>query len=129
MLFILDPVEDERRRPDVAFVAADRWPFDQPIPYQGDWAVVPNLAVEVISPNDALPKVLEKVREYFHFGVQQVWLVIPSERQVYLYEAPARVRILTEADTLDGGTLIPGWKLPLADLFQRRRPAPGAATP
>src|SRR5437667_2465358 len=52
MLFVLDPVRDIRRRPDVAFVSAQKWPLDRPIPESGDWDVVPDLAVEVISPND-----------------------------------------------------------------------------
>jgi Uma2 family endonuclease len=52
MLFILDAERNLRRRPDVAFVSADCWPLDREIPTTGDWDIVPDLAVEVISPND-----------------------------------------------------------------------------
>jgi Uma2 family endonuclease len=52
MLFVLDAEHDLRRRPDVAFVSAARWPLDRALPGTGDWDVVPDLAVEVISPND-----------------------------------------------------------------------------
>src|SRR5262245_22108202 len=49
-IFIVDADIDVRRRPDVAFVSKERWPLDKPIPETGDWLVVPDLAVEVISP-------------------------------------------------------------------------------
>ena len=54
-LFILDPVIDLRRRPDVAFVTAAKWPVDRPLPESGDWEMVPDLAVEVVSPNRCVP--------------------------------------------------------------------------
>ena len=66
MLFILDAERNLRRRPDVAFVSTDRWPLDREIPTTGDWAIVPDLAVEVISPNDIFQDVLTKLHEYFN---------------------------------------------------------------
>ena len=60
-LFILDGDENTRRRPDVAFVSAERWPLDRPIPETGDWNVVPDLAVEVASPNDIFSDVVSKM--------------------------------------------------------------------
>ena len=51
-MFILDVVKNLRRRPDVAFVSAERWPLDRPVPTTGEIEVVPDLAVEVVSPND-----------------------------------------------------------------------------
>jgi Uma2 family endonuclease len=124
MLFIIDPERDVRRRPDVAFVAADHWPLDRDLPATGDWAVVPDLAVEVVSPHDLFKDVMAKVREYFQAGARQVWVILPEERHVYVYTSPTQVRTLTPADELDGGTLLPGWRLPVAHLFQR----PVAAT-
>ena len=121
-LLILDAERDLRRRPDVAFVSAERWPLDHALPEEGDWQIVPDLAVEVTSPNDLLAEVLAKVDEYFHYGVRQVWLVVSPERQVYVYDSPTKVRILSESDKLSGGELIPGFELPLAALF-RRQPA------
>jgi Uma2 family endonuclease len=119
MLFVLDAEHNLRRRPDVAFVSTARWPLDRALPETGDWDVVPDLAVEVISPNDIFKDVLAKVREYFHYGVQVVWVIAPEERQVYVYDAPTQVRILTVQDELTGGEVVPGLRLPLGHLFQQ----------
>ncbi|ETX05249.1 Uma2 family endonuclease [Candidatus Entotheonella palauensis] len=119
MLFILDVQRDLRRRPDVAFVSAQRWPMDRDLPSTGDWEVVPDLAVEVISPNDVFKDVLAKVREYFHYGVLLVWVISPEEQQIYVYESPTQVRILSVDDKLTGGNAVSGFRLTVASLFQR----------
>lgn len=123
-LFVMSVVPDQRRRPDLAFVANDRWPVDRPVPTEGDWQIIPNLAVEVISPNEPFQNVLAKVREYFHFGVQQVWVVVPSEAQIYVYDSPNRVRVWRADESLDGGSLLPGFRLPVGSIF-----GPATATP
>ncbi len=119
-LFILDPVKNLRRRPDVAFVSAEKWPLDRPLPETGDWEMVPDLAVEVVSPNDIFQDVLAKMREYFRLGVNQVWIVLPVDREIYVYDSPKDLRILTADNELDGGSLLPGLRLPVASLFQRQ---------
>jgi len=119
-LFILDPVNDLRRRPDVAFVSALKWPLDRPLPESGDWQLIPDLAIEVISPNDVFQEVLAKMREYFRLGVKQVWIVLPVDREIYIYDSPKNLRVLTAADELDGGALLPGLRLPVGSLFQRQ---------
>lgn len=119
MLFVLDPEQNLRRRPDVAFVSAKHWPLHRELPESGDWEVVPDLAVEVVSPTDEFSDVVAKVREYFEYGVRRVWVILPEERQVYVYDSPTQVRILAEAETLSGGDLLPGFSLPLASLFAR----------
>ena len=93
MLFVLDAEHNLRRRPDVAFVSTARWPLDRALPETGDWDVVPDLTRQVISPNDVFKNVLAKVREYFHYGVQVVWVIAPEERQVYVYDTPLRTCI------------------------------------
>src|SRR6266568_6263579 len=118
MLFVLDAEHNLRRRLDVAFVSTARWPLDRALPETGDWDVVPDLAIEVISPNDVFKDVLAKVREYFHYGVQVVWVIAPEEQQVYVYDAPTHVRILTGQDELTGGEVVPGFRIPLGHLFQ-----------
>lgn len=120
-LFILDEEANLRRRPDVAFVSAERWPVDREVSETGDWAVVPDLAVEVTSPYDLFASVLAKVREYFEHGVREVWVVSPEEQQVYVYRGATDVRILAADETL-GTDLLPGLNVPLADVF-RRSPA------
>jgi Uma2 family endonuclease len=119
MLFILDAERDLRRRPDVAFVSAARWPLDRQLPSTGDWEVVPTLVVEVISSTDVFKDVLAKLREYFHYGVQLVWVISPEELQVYVYDSPTHVHILAASDELTGGEVLPGFRLPLMSLFQR----------
>jgi Uma2 family endonuclease len=118
MLFVLDAERDLRRRPDVAFVSTARWPLDRASPMTGDWDMVPDLAVEVLSPNDVFKDVLAKVREYFHYGVQVVWVIAPEEQQVYVYDSPTHVRILTVQEELTGGEVVPGFRMPLGQLFQ-----------
>jgi Uma2 family endonuclease len=115
--FILDRDRDLRRRPDVAFVSHDRWPADCRVSRRGDLAVVPDLVVEVLSPNDAHDDVSAKTAEYFQYGVRQVWLVESLRSRVWVFTTPDTVRILTEADTLDGGDLLPGFSIPVARLF------------
>jgi Uma2 family endonuclease len=116
-LFILDEMEDLRRRPDVAYVSAERWALDRLLPEVGDWVMVPDLAVEVTSPTDTLQAVLAKLEEYFQHGVKQAWLVVPNVRQLYVYDSPTRGRILSDADTLEN-TVVPGFTLKVGELFQ-----------
>ncbi len=118
-LFIIDEEADLRRRPDVAFVSKERWPLDKPIPKEGDWHVVPDLAVEVVSPNDRFQDVIAKMQEYFSYQVKQVWLVLPVQKQVYVYDSPTRVRILSLGDELDASPVVPGFRIPLADWLQQ----------
>lgn len=116
-MFILDDKEKEQRRPEQAFLSKTTWPLDRPIPKVGELQIVPDLTVEVISPNDLFEKVLAKVDDYFFFGVKQVWVLSPIAEKLYIYDSPRQVRVLTLADELDGGTLLPGFRLKVADLF------------
>lgn len=123
-LLILDRENNLRRRPDVAFVAADRWPLERQVPETGDWDVVPTLAIEVLSPHDVSSEVEGKVLEYFAHGVQAVWIVHPEHRRVYCYSAANETTILDEQSTLTGGDVLPGLTIPLTNLFRRTTAAP-----
>jgi Uma2 family endonuclease len=125
-LFILDPMHSLGRRPDVAFVSTAKWPLDRPLPETGDWELVPDLAIEVNSPNDVFLDVIAKMQEYFHEGVREVWIVVPSSRQIFVFASPAQVRIWTAGEELDGGSLLPGLRLPVGSLFQQQPKAPAA---
>src|SRR5262245_38134566 len=94
ILFDLGPTLQRKRRPDVAFVSYERWPRQRRVPRTEAWDVVPNLAIEVVSPSDRGDDIVDKVSEYFGVGVESVWVVFPSQEQVYIYESPSRVRIL-----------------------------------
>jgi Uma2 family endonuclease len=124
MVFILDAERDLRRRPDVAFVSAEKWPVGQPPPPEGDWAVIPDLAVEVLSPREETRHSLKKINEYFQYGVQEVWLAIPESRMVYCYADANAARILHAADVLTT-PLVPGWSLEVGKWL----PVIAAATP
>ena len=106
-----------QRRPDVAFIPYDRWSPPPPTEDPPAWDVVPTLTVEVISPNDAVTELEEKLRDYFDAGVRLVWVLNPTLRRVYVYESFTAVRILQENDELDGAGVLPGFRLRVADLF------------
>ncbi|MFO0808677.1 MAG: Uma2 family endonuclease [Gemmataceae bacterium] len=116
-MFILDADRNLKRRPDVAFVSAERWPVDRPMPEEGDWQLAPDLAVEVVSSGDSADNLTAKVAEYFDHGVRQVWLIYPALKRVDVYDAQDRFRIVREGDDLET-PLVPGWKLALATLFR-----------
>jgi Uma2 family endonuclease len=116
------------RRPDLAFVSAERWPIDRPIPLRKDaWDVVPDLAVEIVSPTDIAEDLLGKVKEYFQAGVRLVWVVYPIGRCIQIYEAWNRIRVVTEADHLDGREVLPAFSRPLDRLFGPVAPENGQA--
>ncbi|HWE37533.1 MAG TPA: Uma2 family endonuclease [Isosphaeraceae bacterium] len=128
VLFLIDPARNRQRRPDLAFVSARRWPSRRPAPDDAAWEVVPDLCVEVVSPTDRAEELLGKVREYFEAGAEAVWVVYPKERVVHILEGFDRIRVLRRADTIDGGALLPGFRLPLSSLFEDEEPpAPAQA--
>jgi Uma2 family endonuclease len=103
---------------DVAFVSFSRWPLTRRILRTEAWEVVPNLAVEVVSRTDSFDHMVDKVAEYFHAGVERVWVVFPSQEQVYVYDSSTSVRILTRTDELSGDPILPNFRLPLVELFE-----------
>jgi Uma2 family endonuclease len=118
MLFDLTVATGRKRRPDVAFVLFDRWPLARRIPRTEAWEVVPNLAVEVVSRTDSVDDIVDKIADYFHAGVDRVWVVLPSQEQVYVYDSPNSVRILTRMDELSGDPILPNFRLLLVELFE-----------
>jgi Uma2 family endonuclease len=71
-----------------------RWPFHRRVPNVALWDMIPDLAVEVVSPSNTADYVQEKVGEYFHGGVRQVWVVYPRQQTVYLYTSPTQIEVL-----------------------------------
>jgi Uma2 family endonuclease len=104
------------RIPNVAFVSWERLPGrrvpSDPIP-----DLAPDLAVEVLSAGNTPGEMARKRQEYFAAGVRLVWLVDPVARTVEVYTAPEQSTLLHAADTLDGGAVLPGFALPLQELF------------
>ena len=100
--------------PDFAFVAKDRLP--SPLP-NGYVAIVPNIVLETRSPNDTQKEVADKVARWLELGVKLVWEINPQTRILTVHRAGESPRALTEADTLDGGDVLPGLSVPVARLF------------
>jgi Uma2 family endonuclease len=116
-LFDLTRWVGKKRRPDVAFVSYERWPRKNRIPSTEAWDVVPNLAIEVVSPTNPANEILEKVAEYFQAGVELVWVVYPSRQQVYAYTTPTAVCIVSRDEELDAASVLPDFRLRLSELF------------
>lgn len=126
-LFHMPAPIDRDRRPDLAFVSYDRWAKNRPIPRKSNaWDIVPNLAVEVVSPTDAAEDLDENISEYFHAGVQLVWVVYPQQSKIYVYQSPTQISVLGKNEMLEGGTVLPGFRLPLAELFSEPAETNGA---
>jgi Uma2 family endonuclease len=113
--FRLSSDPDTVRMPDVAFVARKR--VDEVGDTEGIWPGAPDLAVEVVSPSDSFSDVDEKVAEYLSAGCHMVIVVNPRRAAATLYRSPSDVLLLTVNDAIDGGDVVPGWKLPLRELF------------
>ena len=114
------------RIPDVSFVRWEKLPARQrpsePIP-----ALVPDLAVEVLSEGNTPGEMKRKLKEYFLAGVQLVWFVDPTRRTVEVFTAPDASTIFTEGQTLDGGAVLPGLRLAVRDIFARVPQSAGQA--
>jgi Uma2 family endonuclease len=109
---------DTVRGPDVAFVAWDRMP-DGKIPKKPVPDLVPNFVIEVLSIGNTYGEMSRKRREYFHAGVELLWMVDHRSRTVTVFRTPQDSMVLTEGQPLDGGTVLPGWQVDIADLFSR----------
>jgi Uma2 family endonuclease len=104
------------RLPDIGFVSAERIPEDgEP---EGIWQIAPDLAIEVISPNDFYEKVKQKLRDYFAAGVREVWVISPEHKQVEIYHSPTQSDILNEDSELTSEALLPGFRCQVSELFQ-----------
>ncbi len=105
------------RIPDASFISWERLPGRR-IPRDLIADLAPDLAVEVISKHNTPEEMDRKRDDYFGAGVGQVWYVDHSpRRQVRVYTAAERFTVITEEQTLDGGDLLPGFKLGLKAFF------------
>ncbi len=113
------------RIPDVAFISWDRLP-DRKRPTQPIPKVNLDLAVEVLSKSNTKAEMNRKLLEYLDAGVLLVWLIDPRDRTIRVYRSATDVVTLTEADVLDGGDVLPGFRLPVAELFAQATRGPDA---
>ncbi len=113
--FVLFPDRDTVRAPDVAFVRSDRAP-------QGEARkhfvrLAPDLVIEVLSPSDRPSDVVAKIEMYKEAGVPLIWLVDPDVMTVTVIAAGQGAVVLKSDDTLDGGNVVPGFSVAVADIF------------
>lgn len=102
------------RIPDVSFTVDTT----APVVRQGAIPHFPDLAVEVKSPDDSYRQMRDKAAYYLTNGVKLVWLIYPEKRLVEVYPVEGDIQILNEADTLDGGDVLPGFSLRVSDIFK-----------
>jgi Uma2 family endonuclease len=103
------------RLPNVAFVYWDRFPGRRIPEAIADLA--PDLAIETLA-GQTPAEIRRKLRDYFDAGTRLMWVVDPPERSVTVYTSPDQGRLLHLTDTLEGGEVLPGFKLPLAELYE-----------
>ncbi len=106
---------DTVRAPDVAFVRRERG--EEVGEVEGYWPGAPDLAVEVISPNDSYAGVEEKVAAWLGAGTRTVVVVEPRTKTVTVRSSRTEIRILAGGDVLDLSEVVPGWTMPVADVF------------
>ncbi len=111
--FKLSTNPDTVLAPDIAFVSAERAK-----PLTDKFAsIAPDLAVEVVSPGNSASELNQKIALYFQAGTRQIWIVYPKTRTIQIYSAPNQIVVLSRADELDGGNVLPGFTLALETLF------------
>jgi Uma2 family endonuclease len=115
--FSLPGLGDTVRSPDVSFVSAAKLPAGG---IGAGWvAAAPDLVVEVLSPTETASELEAKLRDYFVSGTQMAWIVDPVSRIVSVRSAADGERFLSAEQMLDGGSVLPGFALPIARLFVR----------
>ena len=113
---LLERHPDTVREPDVLFISAERLPLD--VRVTGYYELVPDLVVEVASPSDSRRSVHDKARMWRSYGAPLVWAVYPATRSVDVHRADGSIVTLREDDTLDGGEVLPGFSIPVRDIFE-----------
>jgi Uma2 family endonuclease len=114
ILGVSDDGAETLRAPDVAFVAHERLPSGAPDRYV---PLAPDLAVEVVSPNDRADAVNRKLLDYLRYQTRLVWLVYPATRTIIVHDGAA-ARVLGDKDALDGGEVLPGFSVPVGRVFE-----------
>ena len=103
------------RIPDISFIRSDRLPPGGPP--EGHGRTVPDLVVEVISPNDMAEDLIAKIEDFLRAGVPLVWVLSPRSRVVYVYRKDGLLSLLRTGDTLDGEDILPGFQVEVDRLF------------
>ncbi len=108
-----------KRRPDIAYMSFAR---SQTLVKKGAIPQIPDLAVEIQSPDDSVDMMREKAAYYLGNGSRMVWLIYPEKRIVEVYQAGKTIELLVPGDTLNGGDVLPGFTLAVSDIFAQVTP-------
>ena len=109
-------LQDQVRIPDVCFISWDRFSNRQ-LPPEPIPALAPDLAIEVLSKSNTAGEMQRKLRDYFAAGVRLVWYIDPRTRSAKSYTAEDQCVEVAESQSLSGGDVLPGFELPLSELF------------
>jgi Uma2 family endonuclease len=104
------------RVPDVSFVSWVRIPGDE-FPDDAIAELVPDLAVEVLSKSNTWPEIELKLDDYFKAGVRLAWVIDPKKQRAKIYSSRSRMQEIGADAALVGGKVLPGFRLPLRDVF------------
>ncbi len=104
------------RIPDVAYISRDRFPGGK-IPEEPVPLLTPDIAVEVLSESNPKREIARKLSEYFAAGTKLAWIIDAATRTATVYTSPSQFLMLAENQSLDGGTVLPGFTLSLHELF------------
>ena len=113
--FVLRHDPDTVRAPDAAFVSNER--FQAQKRRRGFFDGAPDLAVEVASPGESSDDIQDKVIDYLEAGTRMVIYLHPRTKTITVYSSLDKIRVLTLKDTLDGGDVLPGFSVPLREIF------------
>jgi Uma2 family endonuclease len=105
--------KDTVRAPDVGFVRAERLPDGLP---SGYIPFAPDLAVEVVSPNDTAQDIHDKVQDYLKYGTPLVWVLYPKTRTAMAHTTQGAITLSAD-DVLDGGDVLAGFRVKLSEIF------------
>lgn len=106
------------RAPDVSFISRESYPGGKK-PKEPIAPMAPDLAVEILSKSNSKTEMNRKLREYFDAGTRLVWYVDPRKQTIRVYTAPTALVTLSLGDTLEGGEVLPGFRMEVRELFER----------
>lgn len=113
--------DDLIRAPDVTFIPWSSFPGKK-LPREAWWSVTPGLIVEVLSPSNTKAEIDRKLREFFSLGCKLAWVIDPESQTAKVHTSLTKVKHLDTDGVLNGGKVLPGFKLSLAELFESTEP-------
>jgi Uma2 family endonuclease len=115
ILYIVRRNPDRVRAADIAFIRQERVPSLEA--RQHIMKVIPDLVVEILSKNDTVEEISDKIDDWLNAGVQMLWVVDPFRRTVTIYRPGYDPVLLGERATLEGDPVVPGFRCPVAEIF------------